>query len=164
METLFDPDVSAEKGSPEQRRRTSTPPPTRWITDVWVGCFGLIAALAVMPLPTVGQTPEIAAVLAVVSVALLAGQRWALSIVVLADIALIGVLWPRAFFDDPPSTPAQVGVILGLIGALPGIISFGRAAPALAELVLGRATQRGRSISMALLVACSAIWLAAPLM
>jgi hypothetical protein len=156
MHTLFDHDVPAEKGTPL--------PPTRWRTDVWIGCFGLIAALAVMPLPTVAETPEIASVLAVVAVALLAGQRWALPIVVLADIALIGALWPRAFIHDPPSTAAQIGVVLGLAGALPGIVAFGRAAPALAELVLGRATQRGRSFSMALLVAVSAIWIAAPLM
>jgi hypothetical protein len=156
MEPLFDPAVPAEKAFP--------PPPTRWRTDLWIGCCGLIAALAVMPLPTVAETPEIASVLAVVAVALLAGQRWALPIVVLADVALIGALWPRAFIHDPPSTEAQIGVILGLAGALPGIVSFGRAAPALAELVLGRATQRGRSVSMALLVALSAIWLAAPIM
>jgi hypothetical protein len=117
-----------------------------------------------MPLPTVAQTPEIASVLAVGAIALLAGQRWALPIVVLADIALIGAVWPRAFLHDPPSTEAQVGVVLGLAGALPGIVAFGRAAPELAELVLGKATQRGRSFSMAILVTSSTLWIAAPLM
>ena len=123
----------------------------------------MVAALAVLPLPTVRQTPEIASVLAVASVALLAGQRWALPLVVLADVALVGALWPRAFLHDPPSQAAQIGVLLGLAGAIPGFIAFGRAAPGLAELVLGRPTQRALSFTRVGLVACSALWIGAPL-
>lgn len=132
-------------------------------SDLWIGALGLIAALAVLPLPTVAETPEIASVLAVAAVALLAGQRWALPVVVLADVALIGALWPRAFLHDPPSTEAQVGVLLGLAGALPGIVSLGRAAPALAELVLGRSSQRAQFFSKVAITATAALWIIAPL-
>jgi len=135
--------------------------PTR--LELLIGVLGLVAALAVLPLPTVASTPEVAAILAVAAVALLAGERWALPILVLADIALIGLLWPRAFLHDPPSTSARIGVLLGLAGALPGIVAFGRAAPALAELVLGRPTQRAHFYVRALLVATSLIWIASPL-
>lgn len=136
--------------------------PTRNL-PTWIGWLGLVAALAVLPLPTVGQTPEIGALLAVAAVALLAGQRWALPVVVLADIALIGALWPRAFFQDPPSTGAQVGVLLGLAGALPGIVVIGRAAPAITETLLGTASRRAHTATMAVVMVSSAAWLAAPL-
>jgi hypothetical protein len=135
---------------------------TTWLATL-IGVFGLVAALAVLPLPTVAQTPEIASVLAVAAVALLAGQRWALPIVVLADIALIGALWPRAFLHDPPSTEAQVGVLLGLAGALPGVIALGRTAPALAELVLGRSSRRGVILSRIAIGASAILWVGAPL-
>jgi hypothetical protein len=136
-------------------------PPSSTHIDLWVGALGLIAACAVLPLPTVASTPEIASVLAVAAVALLAGQRWALPVVVLADVALIGALWPRAM-TYPPSTLAQAGVLLGLAGALPGTVVIGRAAPALAE-VLGRTSERAKAASLAMIVLCAAAWIGAPL-
>lgn len=127
-----------------------------------IGCLGLVAALAVFPLPTVGSTPEIASILACSAVALLAAQRWALPIVVLADIALIGALWPRAF-HDPPSQLAQVGILLGLLGALPGLWMLRRTAAPLADLVLGRSSGRAQQATKLLLVGCAALWIGAPL-
>lgn len=126
--------------------------------------LGLLAALAVLPLPTVGVTPEVASTLAVGAVALLAGQRWGLAVVVLADIAQIGALWPRAFLHDPPSTMAQIGVAIGLAGALPGLISLGRAVPELAELVLGQPTPRGRAMTHGVLLLGAGLCLAGPLL
>jgi len=131
--------------------------------DLVIGALGLLAALAVLPLPTVGVTPEVAATLAVGAVALLAGQRWGLAVVVLADIAQIGALWPRAFLHDPPSTMAQIGVAIGIAGALPGLISLGRAAPELAELVLGHASPRGRAMTRVAMVLGAVLCLAGPL-
>ncbi len=132
--------------------------------DLWIGCFGLIAALAVLPLPTVSDTPEIASILAVGAIALLAGHRWGLAVVVLADIALIGALWPRAFIHDPTSTEAQVGVALGLLGALPGLVSVRRGIPAIAELLIGRATARAQLTTRLALVGFAGFWLVAPLL
>lgn len=133
-------------------------------TDLAIGAMGLLAALAVLPLPTVGVTPEVAATLAVGAVALLAGQRWGIAVVVLADIAQIGALWPRAFLHDPPSTMAQVGVAIGIAGALPGLISLGRAAPELAELVLGQPSPRGHAMTRATVFLAAGLCLAAPLL
>jgi hypothetical protein len=132
--------------------------------DLAIGLLGLLAALAVLPLPTVGVTPEVAATLAVGAVALLAGQRWGLAVVVLADIAQIGALWPRAFLHDPPSTMAQIGVAIGLAGALPGLISLGRAVPELAELVLGHSSPRGQAMTRAAMLFGSGLCLSAPLL
>ncbi len=129
-----------------------------------IGVLGLIAALAALPLPTVAATPEIASVLAVGAIALLAGHRWGLAVVVLADVALVGALWPRAFLIDPTSTLAQVGVALGLAGALPGVVALRRAAPAVAELITGEVTARGGAISRVLIVAVALLWLGAPLL
>ena len=129
----------------------------------WIGCLGLVAAFAVFPLPTVGSTPEIASILAVSAIALLASQRWALPLVVLADIALIGALWPRAFFQDPPSQLAQVGIALGLLGALPGVWMLRRQAAPLADLVLGRESVRARTVSQVLVIGSAALWLGAPI-
>ena len=129
--------------------------------DGWIGLLGLVAALAVFPLPTVKSTPEIASILAVTSVALLAGQRWALPLVVLADIALIGALWPRAF-HEPTSQLAQAGVLLGLLGALPGLWELRRAGRPLAELVFGEASHRTHRLTHALVLVLAVVWLAAP--
>jgi hypothetical protein len=129
----------------------------------WIGALGLVAALAVFPLPTVGSTPEIASVVAVAAIALLAGQRWALPIVVLADVALVGALWPRAFLHDPPSQAAQFGVLLGLLGALPGLWMLGSAGSPLADVVFARPTARARRLSRVGIVVLAGVWLAMPL-
>lgn len=126
--------------------------------------LGLLAALAVLPLPTVGVTPEVAATLAVGAIALLAGHRWGLAVVVLADIAQIGALWPRAFLHDPPSTMAQLGVAIGIAGALPGLILLGRAAPELAELVLGHSSPRGQTLVRGAVWSGAILILAGPLL
>jgi hypothetical protein len=143
-----------------------TAPPDAPSSDTYinlvVGLLGLVAALAVLPLPTVGQTPEIASILAISAVALLAGQRWALPVVVLADVALIGALWPRAV-AIPPDQLAQVGVLLGIAGTLPGLIALGRAAPRFSEMIFGRVSRRLSHASLALMLICAAVSIAAPL-
>jgi hypothetical protein len=132
--------------------------------ELSIGVLGLVAALATLPLPTIGVTPEIASVLAVSAVALLAGHRWGLAVVVLADVALVGALWPRAFLQDPPSTLAQIGVALGIAGALPGVVALRRFAPAVGELITGEATARSGAISRALVPVVAVVWIASPLL
>lgn len=164
MHALHDSLASGEVAVQGVHPPTSGVAAPRGRLEVVVGLLGLVAALAVLPLPTIKGTPEMASVLAISAIALLAGHRWALGLVVLADIALVGALWPRAFLLDPPSVAAQVGVALGLAGALPGLLLIGRAAPAVAEVVLGRATRRAQSASLALIVIGSALWLSSPLL
>ncbi len=132
--------------------------------ELVLGVLGLVAALAALPLPTVAATPEIASVLAIAAVAVLAGHRWGVAILVVADVALVGALWPRAFLQDPPSTIAQLGVVLGLAGALPGAVMLRRMTPELALLVLGEESARGRAVSAALVPVIAVVWVAAPLL
>src|ERR1700761_8262848 len=66
--------------------------------DVWIGATALIAAMLALPFAqTSSHGPEVAAVLAVSATALLAGQRWAVALIVIAELLLVATDWPRAF-------------------------------------------------------------------
>ncbi len=117
----------------------------------WLGLTGLIAALAALPLPTHAHSPELAATLAIGSIALLAGHRWGLAVMVLAEIFLIGAVWPLAFLAVPPSVPAQIAVAVSVAGALPGLLSLGRAAAEIVELIGARRTRRATRVTQTLL-------------
>lgn len=119
---------------------------------MWLGLTGLAAALAALPLPTHAHSPELAATLAIASVALLTGHRWGLAVLVIAEIFLIGAVWPLAFLAKPPSVPAQVAVFVSCVGAVPGLASLGRAAAEMVELVGARRTTRARRVAHAALV------------
>lgn len=99
--------------------------------DVWVALASLIAALLTLPLaPSSWHGPEVAAVLAVAATALLAGQRWAIAVIVLAELLMIPTAWPRAFLPDN-----DLSVRLAALGSLalivPGVLAMRRAAAAL---------------------------------
>lgn len=117
----------------------------------WLGITGLIAALAALPLPTHAHSPELAATLAIGSIALLAGHRWGLAVMVVAEIFLIGAVWPLAFLAVPPSVPAQIAVAVSVAGALPGLLSLGRAAAELVELIGARRTRRATRVTQTFL-------------
>jgi hypothetical protein len=91
-------------------------------SDRWVAGTGLAAAFASLPLPTHAHSPELAAILAIGSIAVLAGHRWGLGIVVLAEVFLVAAVWPLALLARPPSLAAQIAVAIAAIGAAPGII------------------------------------------
>lgn len=125
----------------------------------WLGLTGLIAALAALPLPTHAHSPELAATLAIGSIALLAGHRWGLAVMVVAEIFLIGALWPLAFLVQPPSLPAQIAVGVSVAGAIPGLLALGRAAAELVELVGARRTRRATRVTHAFLgIAAIVAW------
>lgn len=129
----------------------------------WLGVTGLIAALAALPLPTHAHSPELAATLAIGSIALLAGHRWGLAVMVVAEIFLIGAVWPLAFLAQPPSVPAQVAVGVSVAGALPGLFALGRAAAELVELVGARRTRRATRVTQAFLAVAAVVAWALPL-
>ncbi|HSD88451.1 MAG TPA: hypothetical protein VLB44_13080, partial [Kofleriaceae bacterium] len=67
-------------------------------SDTWIAVTALVAAFLALPLAqSTWHGAEAAAVLAVSATAMLAGQRWAIGLVVLAELMLIPTLWPRAF-------------------------------------------------------------------
>lgn len=117
----------------------------------WLGITGLIAALAALPLPTHAHSPELAATLAIGSIALLAGHRWGLAVMVVAEIFLIGAVWPLAFLAVPPSVPAQIAVGVSVAGAVPGLFSLGRAAAEIVELIGARRTRRATRLTQTFL-------------
>ncbi len=85
--------------------------------------------------------PEVAAVLAVAATALLAGQRWAIAVIVLAELLLLPTMWPRAFLANA-DLGVRIAALASLVAVVPGVLSMRRAAAALV-LVTGRPrTQR----------------------
>ena len=131
--------------------------------DMWIASTALIAALIVLPLgPNSWHGPEVASVLAVAATAMLAGQRWAVAIVVLAELLLLPTIWTRAFL------PAQgLAIHLAALGAMiaivPGVLAMRRAAAA-RVVVTGRPrTQRVCRRVQVALVATGLVMLVLPL-
>jgi hypothetical protein len=109
--------------------------------DQWIAVTALCAALLALPLaPTSWHGPEVAAVLAVSAIALLAGQRWAISVVVVAQLLLLPTIWPRAFLPDH-DLAVRLAALGSLIAVVPGVIAKRRAAAALALLTGRRRTR-----------------------
>lgn len=124
-----------------------------------MGLTGLAAGLAALPLPTHAHSPELAATLAIGSIALLAGHRWGLAVMVVAEIFLIGAVWPQAVLARPPSLAAQIAVGVSVIGTVPGLLALGRAAAELVELVGARRTRRAtRFAHVALAAIALVVW------
>lgn len=115
-------------------------------SDLWIATTALLAALLALPLaPSSWHGPEVAAVLAVAATALLAGQRWAIAVIVIAELLLLPTIWPRAFLSAGDltglTTPVRLAALGSLIGIVPGVLAVRRAAAALV-LVTGRRRTR----------------------
>ena len=110
---------------------------------MWIGVTALIAALCALPLAQSSwHGPEMAAVLAVSATALLAGQRWAIALVVTAETLVAPTLAARAFLGGLALWPGRIAALFALAMIVPGLLSMRRAAAALV-LVTGRErTQR----------------------
>ena len=137
---------------------------SRMRRERWLGVTGLLAALAAMPLPGHAHSPELAATLAIGALALLAGHRWGLAVLVVAEIFLIGAVWPLAFLARPPSVAAQVAVAISVIGAVPGLLSLRRGAAELVDLVGLRRTRRATTLAKLSLALTSAVVWSLPLL
>ncbi len=122
--------------------------------DVWVAATALVAAMLALPFAQSSwHGPEVAAVLAVAATALLAGQRWAIAVIVVAELLLMPTVWPRAFLAADSLLMARLAALATLAAIVPGVLSMKRAAAALV-LVSGRrrtrATVRGVHFGLAL--------------
>src|SRR5262245_13708942 len=110
-------DVVRSVAVPSDRHRVSLT--TRRRDDLRTGITALIAAMLALP---AGQNswhgPEMSAVLAVSATALLAGQRWAVALVVLAELLLLPTMWPRAFFFDAELT-TRIAALASLAAIVP---------------------------------------------
>ena len=110
--------------------------------DMWIATTALIAALVALPLgPNSWHGPEVASVLAVAATAMLAGQRWAVAIVVLAELLLVPTMWTRAFLPDHGLAIHLAGLV-SMIAIVPGLLAMRRAAAALVVVTGRPRTQR----------------------
>jgi hypothetical protein len=107
----------------------------------WLALSGLVSAGLALPLaPSAWHGPEVAAVLAVAAIALLAGQRWAVAVIVLAELCLLPTVWPRAVLGTGGS-PRLVALVT-MTAIVPGILAMPRAAVALAAMAGHGGTER----------------------
>jgi hypothetical protein len=86
--------------------------------------------------------PEVASTLAVSAVALLAGQRWAVALIFIAELLLLPTIWPRAFFGGVELWPGRIAALASLAMIVPGLLSGRRAAAAMVLISGWRRTQR----------------------
>jgi len=121
--------------------------------DVWIAATAMLAAMLALPFAQSSwHGPEVAAVLAVAATSMLAGQRWAIAVIVIAELLLIPTVWPRAFLANGDLV-TRVAALGSLVAVVPGILRMRRAAAALV-LVTGRPRTRGtcRAFHAALVV------------
>jgi hypothetical protein len=135
-------DVVLSAAGPARSDRHAFARSRRRREDVWVAATALAAAMVALPLSAGSwHGPEVAAVLAVAATALLAGQRWAIAVIVLAELLLLPTMWPRAFLANA-DLGVRIAALASLVAVVPGVLSMRRAAAALV-LVTGRPrTQR----------------------
>lgn len=105
----------------------------------WLALTGLVGAGLALPLAqSAWHGPEVAAILAVSAISLLAGQRWAIAVIVLAELSLMPTVWPRAVLETGVVT--RVVAVATLTAIVPGLLAIPRAAAVLAGM-----TGRGRT-------------------
>jgi len=109
--------------------------------DGWLALTGLITASLALPLAqSAWHGPEVAAVLAVAAVSLLAGQRWAVAVIVLADLSLLPTVWPRAVLGSD-GVPRLIALAT-LVAIIPGVCAVPQAATVLAAMLGRTGTER----------------------
>ncbi len=116
----------------------------------WIALSGLVSAGLALPLaPSAWHGPEVAAILAVAAIALLAGQRWAVAVIVLAELCLLPTVWPRAVLGAGGS-PRWIALAT-LTAIVPGVRAMPQAAVALAAMTGGRTERMCRCTHIGLL-------------
>jgi hypothetical protein len=109
--------------------------------DSWLAFTGLIGAGLALPLAQgAWHGPEFAAILAVSAIALLAGQRWAIAAIVLAELCLVPTVWPRAVLET--GLLSRLIAFATLTAIIPGMLAMPRAAVALVGMTGRGATER----------------------
>jgi hypothetical protein len=132
--------------------------------DLWIATTALFAAMCALPLAqTSWHGSEVASTLAVAAVAMLAGQRWAIAVLVLCELLLVPTAWPRAFLPDA-DLAVRLAAFGSLVAIVPGVLAIRRAAAALVVVTGWRRTKRTcRHFSIAL-VAIGLLAASAPLL
>ena len=106
--------------------------------------------------------PEVAAVLTVSATALFAGQRWAIALIVIADLFLLPTVWPRAFLEG--ELVSRTVALMTLAALVPGVLAMRRAAAVLVLMTGQRRTQQTCRRVHAALVAIVVLAVIVPLL
>jgi hypothetical protein len=122
--------------------------------DAWLAWTGLIGGLLALPLAQSSwHGPEVAAVLTVSATALFAGQRWAIALIVIAELFLLPTVWPRAFLGG--DLVSRTVALVTLAATVPGVLAMRRAAAVLVLLAGQRRTQQTcRRVHVGLVAIC----------
>lgn len=122
--------------------------------DIWIGATALVSAMLALPLAQSSwHGSEVAAVLAVSATAMLAGQRWAIALVAVAELLLAPTLAMHAIAGTLALWPTRISALAALMLVVPGLLAHRRAAAALVLLTgLPRTSRTCRHIRVALLV------------
>jgi hypothetical protein len=115
----------------------------------------MLGALLALPLAqTTWHGAEVAAILAIAATAQFAGHRWAIAVIVIAELFLLPTVWPRAFLDG--ELGPRLVALTTLVAMVPSLLAMRRAAAVLAMLA-GRRHPRAmrRWIHAGLLVSCA---------
>ena len=122
--------------------------------DAWLAATAMLGALLALPLAqTTWHGAEVAAVLAIAATAQFAGHRWAIAVIVIAELFLLPTVWPRAFLEG--ELGPRIVALTTLVAMVPSLLAMRRAAAVLAVLT-GRRYPRlkRRWIHAGLLVSC----------
>jgi hypothetical protein len=136
----------------------------RHSADLAIALSALGAAMLALPLSqNIFHGPEVAAALAVAATAMLAKQRWAIALVVLAALMLAPTIVPIALFGTKAQSIfgvgafAQLAAWLAVLGIVPGVLAMRRAAAAMVLVTGWRRTKRSVRGTAFGLVACGAL-------
>jgi hypothetical protein len=135
-------------------RRQATARRRRQRRDAWLAATAMLGALLALPLAqTTWHGAEVAAVLAIAATAQFAGHRWAIAVIVIAELFLLPTVWPRAFLEG--ELGSRIVALTTLVAMVPSLLAMRRAAAVLAVLT-GRRYPRlkRRWIHAGLLVSC----------
>jgi hypothetical protein len=107
----------------------------------WLVLSSLVGAGLALPLAqSTWHGPEVAATLAVAAITLLAGQRWAIAVIVLSDLFLLPTVLPRVVVG--PGWLARLIAVATLLAIVPGLRAMPRAAIVLARMAGPTGTER----------------------
>jgi len=129
----------------------------------WIAVTSLLGAIAAIALPTSAvQVSEIAVILAVAALAMLAGHRWSLIIIVASQIMILGKVWPVAF--GAGSTWVMAAAIVATLCALPGLVLLRKTIPTTVELFAGKRSGRVNNATYRVCSVLVAAWLIFPVL
>lgn len=127
--------------------------------DLWIALSALTGSMLALPFAQNSWNgPEVASVLALSATAMLAGQRWAIALVVIAEMLLVPTVVPRAFAGGHLDIALVHLVSIAML--VPGLLAMRRAAAALVLLSGWQRTQRAcRRLHFALIFALTLVGL-----